>query len=80
MTVGGNIATVNNKVLSLGTGDALVGGSVYSRGNATKTQVGSAIGEFWGYKTGGLVQTEEQLAEVKKYNPMQVWEILYSYI
>ena len=69
MTVGGNIATVNNKVLSLGTGDALVGGSVYSRGNATKTQVGSAIGEFWGYKTGGLVQTEEQLAEVKKIQP-----------
>lgn len=69
MTVGGNIATVRNEVLSLGTGSALVGGSVFSRGNATRTQVGSAIGEFWGYKTGGLVQTEEQLAEVKKIQP-----------
>lgn len=69
LSIGGNIATVNNKVLSLGTGSALVGGSVYNRGYATRTQVGSAIGEFWGYKTGGLIQTEEQLAEVKKIQP-----------
>lgn len=69
LTIGGNIATVKNEVLSLGTGSALVGGSVYSRGSGTRTQVGSAIGEFWGYKTGGLIQTAEQLATVKKIQP-----------
>lgn len=69
LSVGGNIATVKNEVLSLGTGSALVGGTVYSRGSATRTYVGSTIGEFWGYKTGGLIQTEEQLAEVRKLQP-----------
>ena len=69
ITVGGNIATVDNEVLSLGTGSALSGGVLYNRGNATRTQVGSSIGRFWGLKTNGLVQTEEQLAEVKKIQP-----------
>lgn len=69
LSVGGNIATVNNEVLSLGTGSALTGGTVYNRGSATRTYVGSTIGEFWGYKTNGLVQTEEQLVEVQKLQP-----------
>ena len=69
LSVGGNIATVHNEVLSLGTGSALTGGTVYNRGSATRTYVGSSIGEFWGYKTGGLIQTEEQLAEVQQRQP-----------
>lgn len=69
LTVGGNIATVDNEVLDLGTGSALSGGLLYNRGNATRTQVGSSIGRFWGLATNGLVQTEEQLAEVKKTQP-----------
>ena len=69
LSIGGNIATVDNEVLSLGTGSALTGGTVYNRGSATRTYVGSSIGEFWGYKTGGLIQTEEQLAEVQQRQP-----------
>ncbi len=69
ITIGGNLATVDNEVLSLGTGGALAGGALYNRGNATSTQVGSSIGRFWGFKTNGLVQTEEQLAEVRKTQP-----------
>lgn len=67
--VGANIATVNNKVLSLGTGSAISGGLLYNRGNVTRTQVGHSIGEFYGFRTGGLIQTQEQLDDVRKRQP-----------
>lgn len=69
IAVGGNLATVDNEVLSLGTGSAITGGVLYNRGNATRTQVGSSIGSFWGFKTNGLIQTDEQLTEVRKMQP-----------
>lgn len=69
MTVGGNLSTVKNEVLSLGTSSAIAGGTLYGKGSISRTQVGSAIGEFWGFRTGGLIQTEAQLNEVKKLQP-----------
>lgn len=66
--VGFNISTVKNKMLSIGSGTPLAGGSVRN-GSATSTRVGSPIGAFYGYKTNGLVQDETQLAEVQKLQP-----------
>ncbi len=66
--VGFNISTIKNKMLSIGSGSPLTGGSLRN-GNATITRVGDPIGAFYGYKTNGLVQTAEQLAEVKKLQP-----------
>jgi len=62
--VGGNISTIKNEVLSLGTGKSISGGAL-KNGNATLTSVGNPIGSFWGYKTGGLINTPEELADVK---------------
>lgn len=67
-TVGFNISTIKNKMLSIGSGSPITGGIVRN-GNATITRVGDPIGAFYGYKTDGLIQTEAQLAEVRKLQP-----------
>lgn len=67
--IGFNISTIRNRMTSLGdAGTPMVGGTVRN-GNATYTRIGYPIGAFYGYKTNGLVQTEEQLAEVRKFQP-----------
>lgn len=63
--IGFNISTIRNRVTSIGSGLPIAGGSIRN-GNATITQVGLPVGSFYGYKTDGLIQTEEQLAEVRK--------------
>lgn len=66
--IGGNISTIKNEMLSLGSSKFISGGAIRN-GNATYTSVGNPIGSFWGYKTNGLVQTAEQLADVKTRQP-----------
>jgi TonB-linked SusC/RagA family outer membrane protein len=68
-SIGANFSSIDNKVLSLGTGKAIPGGSVFQKGYATLTQVGYPIGVYWGFKTDGLVQNEAQLTEVKTRQP-----------
>lgn len=66
--VGFNISTVKNRMTSLGNGSPITGGAIRN-GNATYTKEGYPIGTFYGYKTNGLIQTEEQLLEVRKRQP-----------
>ena len=66
--IGGNISTIKNEMLSLGT-SKFISGAAIRNGNATYTSVGNPIGSFWGYKTAGLIQTAEQLAEVQTRQP-----------
>lgn len=63
-----NISTIKNEVLSLGSGSAIAGESIRN-GYTTYTKVGTPVGAFWGYKTAGLVQTAEQLTDVKTRQP-----------
>lgn len=65
---GGNISTIKNEMLSLGTSKSITGAAIRN-GNATNTLIGQPIGSFWGYKTDGLVQTAEQLIDVKTRQP-----------
>ncbi len=54
-----------NKVISLNGAPALIGNVSTGFGPqipATYTQVGKAVGEFYGYKTQGLITTNAQLA------------------
>jgi TonB-dependent starch-binding outer membrane protein SusC len=67
-SIAANISTVKNKVLSLGTEKAIISESTFT-GSTTYTTVGNPVGAFWGYKTNGLVQTAEQLADVKTRQP-----------
>jgi TonB-linked SusC/RagA family outer membrane protein len=59
-------ATNKNEVLDIpNTGHVLMGGSaVHGQGNVLRAVVGTPMGYFYGYKTAGIIQTEEQLAEV----------------
>ncbi len=67
-SIGANISTVKNEVLSLGTEKAISSESTFT-GSTTYTTVGSPVGAFWGYKTNGLVQTSEQLSDIKTRQP-----------
>lgn len=58
-SVSGNLSTVNNKVLDLGSNNA-----IFASNSVTKTAVGNSIGQFWGYVTDGLFKSD---AEVKAY-------------
>jgi len=66
--IGGNITTIKNEVLSLGSGKAISGGAIRN-GNATYTSVGNPIGSLWGYKTDGLINTAEEYADVRTRQP-----------
>ena len=65
---GANISTIKNEMLSLGTSKSIAGATIRN-GSATNTIVGQPIGSFWGYQTNGLVQTAEQLIDVKTRQP-----------
>jgi TonB-linked SusC/RagA family outer membrane protein len=58
--IGFNISTYNNEVTSLGSGEPISGGTYYG-GNATRTEVGESIGYFYGHKTAGLFQSQNEI-------------------
>ena len=60
-TIGGNITTVNNKVISLGGIPEIVGGIGGAQTN--RTTVGESLGYFYGYKTDGLYQSTGDVAK-----------------
>lgn len=58
-SLGLNLTTVSNKVLSLEGRDYIPGASVRG-GYTTRTQVGYPIGSFWGYRIDGVFASDEQ--------------------
>ena len=78
-STGFNIASIKNKVTSLGQGGSLSAAAVFNKGNATNTMVGYPIGIFWGYETSGLIQTQEQLTEVRVKQPSaQLGDVVFT--
>jgi TonB-linked SusC/RagA family outer membrane protein len=58
-SIGGNVTTVNNEVLSLGSIPSIntgIGG-----GQTHRTVVGEPLGHFFGFKTDGIYQTQEEI-------------------
>ncbi|MEN8202755.1 MAG: TonB-dependent receptor [Bacteroidota bacterium] len=55
--ISANAATLTNKVISLGDGEAL-----WNAGLRTKTEEGYPIGSFFGYVADGIFQNEEEVA------------------
>lgn len=49
-----NVSTWNNEVISLGQGEPIFGA-------ASKTEVGSEVGEIFGYVTDGIFQSQEEV-------------------
>lgn len=59
--VTGNFSTVHNEVLDLGIKDSPLIGGFSELGNSQITMVGERIGSFYGYKTEGIYQSENEL-------------------
>ena len=68
-SINGNISFNDNKVTSLGTsgGVPIRGGSFNDVASMTKTDVGTPIGAFWGYR---MVRVAIDDADVKKFNEL----------
>lgn len=59
-SIGGNITTVNNEVLDLGTIPEIVTGT--GGAQTHRTTVGAPLGYFYGYQTDGIYQTDAEAA------------------
>ena len=59
-TISGNISTLNNKVISLGGGEPILGGQ-WINFTTTKTEEGMPIGYFYGFRTDGIFQSQQEV-------------------
>lgn len=59
----GNISSYRNKVLHIGSGDAIYGISYQPDFHLTKTEVGMPVGYFYGYVTNGIFQNAQQVED-----------------
>ena len=59
-SLGANIATLKNKVLSLGAMEAPINSGLFFD-LSTRTEVGHSIREFYGYVTDGIFQTQAEI-------------------
>src|SRR5690606_13954097 len=59
-SIAANASTVQNKVLSLGQGEPISGGGWISY-TTTMTEEGMPIGYFYGFKTNGIFQSQEEV-------------------
>ena len=60
-SIGANLATIQNKVLSLANGTPIQGGRIDNNIYATLTAVGHPIGSFYGYQTEGIFQNANDI-------------------
>ena len=75
-SISGNVGYNKNNVVSLGNGGPIVSGSTNGGINITRTDVGAAIGSFYGFQVDHVVSTA---AEVTKYNELAVGKGFKSY-
>lgn len=76
-SIGGNISTLKNKILSLGYGNHPIYGTI------SKSAVGHSVGEFYGYVIDGIFQNQGQIdalnaAAAAKYGAGTVYQSLYT--
>ena len=60
-SIGANIATVHNQVVSLADSEPILGGFGLSDGAITKTEIGYPIGSFYLWKMEGIFQTQAEI-------------------
>ncbi|MDR7130892.1 TonB-linked SusC/RagA family outer membrane protein [Algoriphagus sp. 4150] len=73
-------STVNNEVLDIGDGnEAIFGGDVGISGYlGSRTTVSQSIGHYYGYKTVGVFQNEEDLSSIPKRGPEVVGDLIFQ--
>ncbi|MBO9154054.1 SusC/RagA family TonB-linked outer membrane protein [Chitinophaga sp. GCM10012297] len=65
-SIGANLTTFTNKVVRLD--DDIIGGSTgnTTQGNLTRTTQGRSVGEFYGFVTDGIFQTDKEVADANQ--------------
>lgn len=61
--ISGNISFVKNRVTRLYNGQPLSIGGLFEREDASRVEEGRSVGIIWGYKAGGIFQTQEQVEQ-----------------
>lgn len=79
-SIGVNATTINNEVLDLGRGneDIFSGGVGIGGMLSTKTVVGRPIGSFFGYKTDGVFQNEEEIEAGPTRGPEEPGDLRFT--
>jgi TonB-linked SusC/RagA family outer membrane protein len=67
-SVGANLSTLNNEVLSLGKTNVPVYGTI------SRTVVGGSYGDFYGFVMDGIFQTQEEIAALNAASPIGVYQ------
>jgi TonB-linked SusC/RagA family outer membrane protein len=62
-SISGNISFVRNKVTKLYNGQPLSISGRFERDDALRVEEGRSVGIIWGYKAGGIFQTQQQVQE-----------------
>ena len=75
-SVSGNVGYNKNNVVSLGNGGPIVSGSTNGGINITRTDVGAAIGSFYGFQVDHVVSSA---ADVTKYNELAIGKGFKTY-
>ncbi|HET8656490.1 MAG TPA: TonB-dependent receptor, partial [Longimicrobiaceae bacterium] len=80
LQLGGNASTISNEVKSLGQGnEQILGGGLGNEVSfTTRTVVGHPIGEFWGFKTVGVFQNADQLANTPQRGTEQPGDLIFQ--
>lgn len=77
-TIGANISTINNEVLALDPNNPYIhSGSLGNGQQVTLTTPGHAIGSFYGYKTAGVFQNQEQIDNSAALPGTQPGDLIY---
>lgn len=61
LTIGGNISSIKNTVVSIADSEPISGGFGLSDGPITKTETGHPIGSFFLWEMDGIFQTQEEI-------------------
>lgn len=65
-----NVSTNKNNVTAINNNSKVIGGAAYiNMGNITRMTIGEPIGYFWGFKTGGIFQSQAEVDAYTWTNP-----------
>ena len=75
-----NISRVSNKITKLLGDDSFViqGGSFHAMEYYTRTIVGSQVGEFWGYESDGIFQSQDEIDALTYEDDNGVTQLTYG--
>jgi TonB-linked SusC/RagA family outer membrane protein len=75
-----NISRVSNKITKLLGDDSFViqGGSFHAMEYYTRTIVGSQVGEFWGYESNGIFQSQDEVDALTYVDDNGVRQLTYG--